>query len=330
VQQKVFDKVLYKQRRYKQPYHDANREWITVIGCIGADGTTLPPTVIFAAAGGSVQATWVHDIDPEKHSIYFSVSPTGWMNDDLGVAWLEQVFEPATKGKARRKFRLLILDGHGSHVTRRFLDYCDDQRILVLLYPLHATHTLQPLDVACFKPLNQNYSTQLVEHNYITEGDMLVGKANFISLFWPTWVGTFTEKLALSAFACTGIEPLEPDVILDRVKKSTPPPPVTPLPQTKPQSASFEPNWLRFKSNFDRAIKDGDPRAASEARQQMHQMHVLLELKDHELQGLKVVMEGKKKRSKEKRCYHCHRATLMYRGRQSSMILYPRHVPIDV
>jgi hypothetical protein len=139
------------------------------------------------------------------------------------------------------------------------------------------------LDVACFKPLSQNYSTQLVEHNYITEGDIPVGNADFISLLWPTWVGTFTEKLVLNPFECTGIQPLEPDVILDKFKKSTSPLPVTPPPQTGPQPASSEPNWLRFKSNFDRAIKDGDPRAASEARQQMHQMHVLLELKDHEL-----------------------------------------------
>jgi hypothetical protein len=153
---RVFNKVLYKQRRYKQPSHDANREWVTVIGTICADGTYLPPAVIYPAASKKVQASWVHDIDPETHDIRFSVSPSGWTNDDLGVAWLQQVFEPATQGKARRKYRLLILDGHGSHVTRQFINYCDLHRILVLVYPPHATHTLQPLDVSCFKPLSSS------------------------------------------------------------------------------------------------------------------------------------------------------------------------------
>jgi hypothetical protein len=207
---RVFDKVLYKERRFKQASHDANREWVTVIGCICADGTTLPPAVIFSAASEKVQANWVHDIDPETHSIYFSVSPSGWTNDDLGVAWLKQVFDPATKRKARRKYRLLILDGHGSHVTKAFIDYCDDNRILVLVYPPHATHTLQPLDVSCFKPLSQNYSKELIYHNHTTEGWLPVQKADFISLFWPAWINTFTETLVLSAFVSTGIYPLEP------------------------------------------------------------------------------------------------------------------------
>ena len=180
---RVFDKLLYKHRRYKQPSHNANREWVTVIGAICADGTPLPPAVIYSADSEKVQANWVHDINPDTHSIYFSVSQSGWTNDDLGVAWLEQVFDPATKRKARRKYRLLILDGHGSHITRRFLDYCDENRILVLVFPPHATHTLQPLDVSCFKPLSQSYSNELIYQHHITKGDLPVSKADFISLF---------------------------------------------------------------------------------------------------------------------------------------------------
>jgi hypothetical protein len=144
----VFNKVLCKQRRYKQPSHDANREWVTVIGAICADGTHLPPAVIFSADSERVQANWVHDIDPEIHNIRFSVSQSGWTNDDLGVAWLEQVFEPGTSKKARGNYRLLILDGHGSHVTRRFIDFCDLHQILVLVYPPHATHTLETPELA--------------------------------------------------------------------------------------------------------------------------------------------------------------------------------------
>jgi hypothetical protein len=207
---RVFDKVLHKERRYKQPSHDASREWVTVIGAICADGTPLPPAVIFPAESEKVQANWVHDIDPETHSIYFSVSHSGWTNNDLGVAWLEQVFDPATKRKARRKYRLLILDGHGSYVTKAFIDYCDENKILVLVFPPHATHTLQPLDVSCFKPLSQSYSNELIYQHHITEGDLPVTKADFISPFWPAWVNTFTEKLILGAFETTGIHPPNP------------------------------------------------------------------------------------------------------------------------
>jgi hypothetical protein len=183
---------------------------VTVIGCICADGTPLPPAVIYSADSEKVQANWVHNINPETHSIYFSVSESSWTNNNLGVAWLEQVFDPATKEKAWRNFRLLILDGHGSHVTRRFFDYCDTHRILVLVYPPHATHTLQPLDVSCFKLLSQSYSYELIYHNHNTKEWLPVGKADFISLFWPAWVNTFTKELIFGAFEATGIQPLHP------------------------------------------------------------------------------------------------------------------------
>ena len=113
----------------------------------------------------------------------------------MGVAWLEQIFDRYTKRKARRRYWLLIIDGHGSHVTKAFIDYCDQHKILLLIFPPHATHTLQPLDVVCFKSLAQNYANQLVEHNHTTQGWYPVTKADFISLFWPAWVNTFTKAL---------------------------------------------------------------------------------------------------------------------------------------
>ena len=128
-----------------------------------------------------------------------------------------------------------------------------------------------------------------------------MGKADFISLFWPAWVNTFTEKLVSQAFVATGIHLLDPDVILDRFKEVTPPPPVTPPQQLAPWATSTSPNWRRFRSSFDCVVTSGDPEAQSEARQQMHQMHVALELKDQELQGLKTALESKKKRQKKKR-----------------------------
>jgi len=38
-----------------------------------------------------------------------------------GLRWLKQVFNRETKAKARRAYQLLILDGHGSHVTKEFI-----------------------------------------------------------------------------------------------------------------------------------------------------------------------------------------------------------------
>jgi hypothetical protein len=57
--------------------------------------------------------------------------------------------------------RLLIMNGHTSHVAWEFFDYCLSNDIIPLCLPAHSTHLLQPLDVGLFGPLQRDYSTIL-------------------------------------------------------------------------------------------------------------------------------------------------------------------------
>ena len=54
-----------------------------------------------------------HDYE-ERDEASFGISKTGWTNDDLGIRWLREVFELGTQSG---NSRLLILDGHSSHLT---------------------------------------------------------------------------------------------------------------------------------------------------------------------------------------------------------------------
>jgi hypothetical protein len=47
---------------------------------------------------------------------------------------------------------LLILDGHGSHVTIKVIEQKKDFGLNMITLPTHTSHALQPLDVSCFKP----------------------------------------------------------------------------------------------------------------------------------------------------------------------------------
>ena len=92
------------------------------------------------------------------------------MNDNLGYSWLVNIFDQEMKTKARRKWRLLIVDGHGSHITMKFIEYCDSNKILLALYPPHSTHTLQPLDVALFGLLLKAYSDEIEQFLHDCQG----------------------------------------------------------------------------------------------------------------------------------------------------------------
>ena len=167
---------------------DGNREWVTLLSTVCADGSALPPAIIFQSANNTLQDLWVADVKAGKHNVHISSSPSGWTNNDVGLAWLEQVFDRYTKEKARRgrSWRLLIVDGHGSHLTQDFFDYCEAHRIILAVFPPHSTHTLQPLDVVMFKPLSDAYTLSLTNHLQESLGLLPVKKGDFFLLFWSS------------------------------------------------------------------------------------------------------------------------------------------------
>lgn len=52
---------------------------------------------------------------------------------------------------------LLILDGHGSHLTDRMIELAIEHDIHLYCLPPHTTHRLQPLDVGVFGPLQRRW-----------------------------------------------------------------------------------------------------------------------------------------------------------------------------
>jgi hypothetical protein len=117
--------------------------------------------------------------------VFATSSLTGWNNDEIELAWLIQVFDQYTKSEAGRFWRLLFLDGHGSHITKPWLAFCNRNRLLLMQYPSHATHSLQALDVVMFKSLSSQYSMELKKeanqvtqalHHYQVQNDLLLSE----------------------------------------------------------------------------------------------------------------------------------------------------------
>ncbi len=126
------------------------------------------------------------------------------------------MFDRYTKEKARRKYRLLFVDGHGSHLAEDFLEYCHSHKIILAIYPPHSTRTLQPLDVVMFKPLSSAYSKKVSTRLHSRQSLLQIKNGDFFLLFWDAWVESFTESNILNSFRATGIHPWDPDVILSR------------------------------------------------------------------------------------------------------------------
>ena len=176
------------------------------MAAICVDRIVLSPTLIYQATTGNIQDTWLEDFNSDEHSCFFSSTPTGWTNDNLGLEWLS-IFDRETKGKAQRDWRLLIINGHGSHVNMRFIDYCNKHKILLVIYPPHSIHWLQPLDVSLFSPLATFYSQELNRFMMISEGYSRFTKRDFFRTFWIAWKKAMKPENIASGWKRTGIYP---------------------------------------------------------------------------------------------------------------------------
>jgi hypothetical protein len=216
------NKEALEQGRITHAGQDGNREFITLLACICADATYLPPSLIYKGESGTMQDTWLEDFK-EKDSAYFSTSPNGWSCNELGANWLINVFDRHTKEKAKNRRRLLIVDGHSSHLNMNFINLCDQRRILLLVLPPHSTHRLQPLDVACFAPLARYYTNEL---NHLMGGSLGyndMSKRLFWKIFSPAWNKAFSSQNIASAWTKTGLFPLNPAIVLTKIIAPTVP-----------------------------------------------------------------------------------------------------------
>ncbi|RPD71538.1 CENP-B protein, partial [Lentinus tigrinus ALCF2SS1-7] len=189
-----------KGKTVQHQVRDGNRENITVIPTICADGTAIPPLVIFK--GKAFQVKWSQD-NPLNASIGYSQK--GWTDGEIGIEWIKH-FDLRTKAKARGRPQLLLVDGHNSHYTLAFLLYAIAAHILVLCYGSHTTHVYQGLDVVVFGILKTFWREE--RDRWEREGNRKVTKENFIVIYSRAWIRTATPEVIKSAFEKTGVWPL--------------------------------------------------------------------------------------------------------------------------
>jgi hypothetical protein len=199
-----------------------NREWVSIIQGVNSYGWALPPFIIFKAQNHL--SAWYEDSElPEDWVI--TLSENGWTTNLIAYEWIKH-FNQNTKGRTIGNYRLLILDGHESHLSAQFQHYCIEQKIITLCMPPHSSHILQPLDVSCFAPLKLSYGRQIEtfarnQLNHIT-------KLEFLSAFKEAFQATFTEQNIKSGFRATGLVPYDPDKVLSHLSLQlrTPTPPI--------------------------------------------------------------------------------------------------------
>jgi DDE superfamily endonuclease/Tc5 transposase DNA-binding domain len=191
-----------------------SRESVTIIETICADGSNLPPFIIWK--GKQHQSNWyTTDDDHDRKGWRYAYSNNGWTDNELGVAFIE-AFDQATKHKTRDgEYRLVVMDNHGSHISWQFIQFAIERRIVLLCLPPHSTHLLQPCDVGIFEPLQAAYG-RLVD-NHCRGGRTGVNKESFLGIFSEAKKKAFTAENISSAWRGTGLAPYNQTAVLKRL-----------------------------------------------------------------------------------------------------------------
>ena len=108
--------------------------------------------------------------------------------------------------------RLLIMDGHLSHCTLRFLLYAERNGIVVVCLPPHTTHRLQPLDVGVFNILGKAWSSEVKEAG---DKGYKITKFNLLSFYSKARNKAFTPSNICSSFEKCGIWPFNSSVVTE-------------------------------------------------------------------------------------------------------------------
>lgn len=180
---------------------------VTCVCCMNAIGNFVPPAVIFPRKNRKEEL--LDALPPGSLGLFHE---TGWMTTDTFVLWLKH-FQSYVKASPESKV-LLLMDGHSSHKSLEAVTFAKKSGIILMCFPAHCTHRIQPLDVSFYGPLktfyNQECALWLKNHpgRVITQNQ--IGE-----LFTSAYGKSATIKNATSGFLKTGICPLNPHVFPD-------------------------------------------------------------------------------------------------------------------
>jgi hypothetical protein len=223
-----------------------NREIVTSMESISGTGKTTDPMMIMAGL-----------LMKEKHfpkglndGIRLAMSESGYTNDILSFEWLKH-FDMQTR-PPNGEWRMLVMDGHGSHLTLEFVAYCyqPDVKISVFLLPAHSTHLLQPLDIGVFQSF-KHYHQEVLEEA-VRYGGVNYKKPDFLAAFQRMRDLTFKKTIICSAWWKSGLYPFDPSAVLAKFREFSTP--------ERTLAADDSGSELGFEVDFQRGVTPMSPR----------------------------------------------------------------------
>ena len=122
----------------------------TIVGAINAQGTFMPPMVIFPRVNFKQFM-----LTGAPTGTIGAANPSGWISIEIFVNWLKH-FIAHTKSSKDNPV-LLLVDNHDCHVTIEALSMTRENGVVMVSFSPHCTHRLKPLDISIYSPFERAF-----------------------------------------------------------------------------------------------------------------------------------------------------------------------------
>ena len=175
---------------------------MTVCVAVNAIGSVMPPMLIFPR-----KKFRDHFIAQGPVGCVGAGNASGWMDRDTFYATMEHFVKVAKPSKDRPV--LLLLDNHDSHLSVRVLEYAKANGVVMLSFPPHCSHKLQPLDCSIFGPL-KNYLPGTMDTWMSTHPGQTMTIYDLPPCLTAVWHKALTPSNCVNGFKVAGIWPVNP------------------------------------------------------------------------------------------------------------------------
>ncbi|XP_066585179.1 uncharacterized protein [Prorops nasuta] len=182
-------------------------ELVTVEMAVNAAGNSIPPMFIFPRIRYS--DVFVKSGPPESIG---AGNRSGWMTVtefDIFLTHFIKIVKPTPDQPI-----LLLLDNHHSHIGINIIDKARANGIIMLSFPPHCSHRLQPLDVGVYGPFKKYCAS--AQDNWMRKNPGKTMKIydlpEIVKYAWPL---ASTPMNISKAFEKCGISPLNSNVFKD-------------------------------------------------------------------------------------------------------------------
>lgn len=200
--------LILGPKNYKNTYEiatSAEKESITVLCTFAANGTDVPPFVVYPYK--RMPPAVVHNFPDSWH---IGRSDSGWMVSETFLSYIVLFYEWLVQNNTKIPV-LLFLDGHKSHINEKMFNFCSEKKIF--LYCLHpnATHIIQPCDVGIFGPLKKSWKKVARKHKQKTTAP--ITKQSFAGKFKEAYDKSIKAETIQKAFRTCGLFPIDPNAV---------------------------------------------------------------------------------------------------------------------